>query len=57
MQPDQTALFWQAAARAGVGVSRFGPVEEDMAHAFVRHLRLDDPLRRQGQQARDGGPR
>ncbi len=23
-------------------------IEEDMAHAFVRHLRLDDPLRRQG---------
>ena len=45
---DTAARFWQAAAESGVGIRSFATVEEDMAHAFVRHLRLDDPLRRQG---------
>ena len=46
MQPSETMRFWQIAADGGFGISRFGAAQEDMAHAFVRHLRLDDPLRR-----------
>lgn len=49
--PEQLPAFWQAAARAQVGIRRFGPLEEEMGAAFVRHLRLDDPLRVQGKTA------
>lgn len=38
--------IWRLCAEVGVGVRRFGPLEEDMGTAFVRHLRIDDPLRR-----------
>lgn len=42
------AQFWQIAAASGIGVAGFGRAEEDMAHAFVRHLHIDDPLRKVG---------
>ena len=38
--------IWRLCAEVGVGVRRLGPLEEDMGSAFVRHLRIDDPLRR-----------
>ncbi len=45
MRAEDAATFWQAAAESGVGISGYAPEEEDMAHAFVRHLRIDDPQR------------
>ncbi len=54
MQPQATQLFWQIAADGGYGIARFAPAEEDMSQAFVRHLRLDDPLRR-GRTSQPGG--
>jgi ABC-2 type transport system ATP-binding protein len=45
------AQFWQAALDAEVGISGFQRAEEDMAHAFVRHLHIDDPLRKVGKEA------
>ncbi len=50
---EQLEAFWRLAAQTGVGVRHFAPFEEAMGAAFVRHLRLDDPLRRQGQVALD----
>lgn len=43
---DQVGDLWRICAETGVGVRRFGPAEEDLGTAFVRHLRIDDPLRR-----------
>lgn len=40
-------LLWEAASEVGLGVRRLEPQQEGMAEAFVRHLRLDDPTRRQ----------
>jgi len=48
---DAGGRLWQLCVEAGVGVRAFGTVEEDMGAAFVRHLRIDDPLRRQGARA------
>lgn len=45
------AQFWRIAAACGTGIAGFGRAEEDMAHAFVRHLHIDDPLRKVGTQA------
>lgn len=48
LPPDGLAPLWQAAAQCGVGIRRLEVQEEGMADAFVRHLRLDDPARREG---------
>jgi ABC-2 type transport system ATP-binding protein len=49
LQADRAQLpaVWQLLAASGAGVRHFGPWQEEMGAAFVRHLRLDDPLRRQ----------
>jgi ABC-2 type transport system ATP-binding protein len=54
IQGDDTALpgLWSAAAAAGIGILSLHLEEEGMAEAFVRHLRLDDPARRQGEVGR-----
>ena len=44
---DAGPRLWQLCAEADIGVRSFGPLEEDMGAAFVRHLRIDDPLRKQ----------
>ncbi len=44
--PDQVPELWKVCADIGIGVRRFGPAEEDLGSAFVRHLRIDDPLRK-----------
>lgn len=49
---DAAPQLWQLCAAADVGVRAFGPIEEDMSTAFVRHLRIDDPLRKQASAAR-----
>ncbi|MBM4341826.1 MAG: ABC transporter ATP-binding protein [Deltaproteobacteria bacterium] len=51
---DAAAMLWSLCVGAGVGVRAFGPLEEDMGSAFVRHLRIDDPLRRQAGAQRQG---
>lgn len=38
MRRDDLSQLWQACADAGVGVSHLKAVEEDMAHAFLRHV-------------------
>ena len=38
MRRDDLTQLWQACADAGVGVSHLKAVEEDMAHAFLRHV-------------------
>jgi ABC-2 type transport system ATP-binding protein len=48
---DQHRAIWQVAAEAKVGIARFAPAQDDMATAFVRHLRDDDPLRQQADHA------
>ena len=48
LPPDELGPLWQAAAACGVGIRRLEMEEEGMADAFVRHLRLDDPARREG---------
>lgn len=53
---DAAATLWSLCASAGVGVRAFGPLEEDMGSAFVRHLRIDDPLRAQAGAQRQGVP-
>ena len=50
----QLPELWRAAARLDVGVRAFRPYKEDMDAAFVRHLRIDDPLRQQAAQALEG---
>ncbi len=52
---DAGPQLWQLCVDAGVGVRAFGPVEEDMSAAFVRHLRIDDPLRKQLSPSLQGG--
>ena len=51
---DAAATLWRLCAEAQVGVRAFGPLEEDMGTAFVRHLRIDDPLRKQSVSAKMG---
>ncbi len=43
---------WRVLAAGAVGIRRVGPAREDMADAFVRHLRLDDPQRRLAEASR-----
>jgi ABC-2 type transport system ATP-binding protein len=50
----QLPELWRAAARLELGVRAFRPYKEDMDAAFVRHLRVDDPLRQQAAQALEG---
>ncbi len=54
---DSLAVLWQAAAEVGVGIRHMSPEQEDIAQAFVRHLRLDDPTRREAitKRAEGGG--
>lgn len=49
-EPPLPEAFWRACGEVGVGVRSVQPAREAMSDAFVRHLRLDDPGRRVGDQ-------